>query len=543
MGALKHTFPNADLRPSSPGDGTTNLLFSNPLSVGIVLLAGLCARIYQAYAYFFDPDEALHTLLASYNSTPLTFKATLTTAHPPLLIIFLHYWRFLGHSEFMLRLPSVIVGTLSCWLLYLWLKKITDERTAFIALLLCSFAPALIELSAQVRQYAILNFFIAAALYCTERALEEDSALFINLFSVSLCGAVLTHYSGFLFVFAMGLYLLVRLRPWRARPQLFAIWAGGQAVVAALCIFFLLVHIPRLKQAGMPQGIAETWLRRSIYHPGESSLAIFPLRQTLRVFTYLFSHGFIGTLALVVFVVGVVSLVRTKTLVLKGPSAREVSFLIATPFLLNCILAIAGIYPYGGTRHDVYLASFAIAGISLELSLRRPKHIGWEIGVLVVGLAICNLFPAPPPLIRARDHRKALMNEAIESLKTQAPPGSTVFVGYQSGLEFGYYVCRQNIVQVFFPLERFSRTSCGPYTVIASWPHQWQFEAGELTPALNEVVDRYQIPSGTRLWLFEAGWSPANPAKVAEELSSLGCEPQRFGHNIRICAITVRKGQ
>jgi len=132
------------------------------------------------------------------------------------------------------------------------------------------------------------------------------------------------------------------------------------------------------------------------------------------------------------------------------------------------------------------------------------------------------------------------MREAIASLESQAPPGSTVFAGYQSGLMLGYYLCRHNIVQVFLPLDRFSKERCGPYTVIASWPQQWQFEAGELTPALHDAVQRYQIPLGTQLWLFEAGWMPADPAKVAEELSALGCKPRHFGSNIRICSITVK---
>src|SRR5579863_4692434 len=176
-------------------NGTATFFFPNPLSVALVLLGALAVRIYQAYSYFLDPDEALHTLLANYDSAALTYKATLTTAHPPLLILFLHYWRWLGQSEFILRLPSVVAGTLACWLVSLWLQKVTDESAAFVGLLLFSFAPALIELSAQVRQYAILNLFIAACLYFSERALREDSALFMDLFSLCLCGAVLTHYS------------------------------------------------------------------------------------------------------------------------------------------------------------------------------------------------------------------------------------------------------------------------------------------------------------------------------------------------------------
>src|SRR5579863_1009401 len=507
--------------------------------VAIVLAGGLAARIYQAYSYFLDPDEALHTLLASYGSAVLTFQATLTTAHPPLLIFLLHYWRWLGQSEFVLRLPSILAGTLSCWLICLWLRKVTDDSTAFVGLLLCTFCPALIELSAQVRQYAILNLFIAACLYCSERAVQDDSPVFMHLFSLSLCGAVLTHYSAFLFAFSMGVYLLVRMRPWNERFGVVASWAIGQIVVAAVCAFFLLVHIPRLKQAGMPQGIAETWLRKSIYHAEDTSLLLFPARQTLRVFTYIFSHGLLGTLALLIFIAGYVLLLKRKHMGNQRPSPRELSLLIGLPFVLNCGLAIAGKYPYGGTRHDVYLAFFAIAGIAVGLSWWRPKAAAWKIGVLALALTVCNLFPAPPPLIRASNHRKALMADAVALLKNSAPPGSILFTDYQSGLLLGYYLCHQGVVQVFVPLEPFAMKNCGDYAIIAPSPQQWQFEAGELTPALHEATQRFPVVPGTAVWLVEAGWMPKKPAEVTTELSNLGCKPRYFGSNIRFCAITI----
>src|ERR1700721_1204468 len=84
----------------------------------LVLLAGLSARLFEAWTHFLNPDEALHFLLASQPSVGLAYKAALTNAHPPLLILVLHYWRALGHSELMLRMPSVLAGTACCWITY-----------------------------------------------------------------------------------------------------------------------------------------------------------------------------------------------------------------------------------------------------------------------------------------------------------------------------------------------------------------------------------------------------------------------------------------
>jgi 4-amino-4-deoxy-L-arabinose transferase-like glycosyltransferase len=506
----------------------------------LVLIGGFVARLAQARSYFLNPDEALHYLLACFNSLALTYQATLTTAHPPLLIFLLHYWRALGQSELMLRMPSLLAGTASCWLIYLWLKRVTDRATAFLGLILLAFSPALIELSAEIRQYAVLMGFIAACLYFSERAVQERSLLFMGLFSVSLYGALLTHYSSLLFAFAMGIYMLVRLHSWRERKALFATWAGGQVLAIALIAYFFATHIAHLKQIGMDRAIADTWLRKSIYHRGENSLLLFPASQTLRVFTYLFSHGFLGTLALLAFLAGMISLLRRKSAPQKRPSARELAVLICLPFAVNCALAIAGLYPYGGTRHNAYLAFFALTGTSIGLASWKPRQTWRRTLIVILCLAVCNFFPAPPPLIRARNHKRALMNQAVAFLRGSAPPGSILFADYQSGLLLEYYACGQGVVQVFFPLEEFAQARCGPYTVITAEPQRWEFHAGEFAGQLASAAQKYGIAPGTSVWLFEAGWRTDSVAAVTLELSRLGCaQPRHFGDNILVCRVTV----
>ena len=309
----------------------------------LVLAGRLLARLYEAWAYFLNPDEALHNLLASQTSLGLSYKAALTNAHPPLLILVLYYWRLLGQSEWMLRLPSVLAGTACCGIIYRWLKLVTDRSTAFVGLLLFAFSPALIELSAEVRQYALLLLFMAACLYFSERAVRENSSFLMVLFSVSLCGALLSHYSSLIFAFTLGVYMLVRLYPYRERLRLVAVWGGGQIVALALTLYYLFTHVAELRRRGMAQGIAETWLKKSIFHAGENHVLVFVAAQTLRVFTYLLSHGVGGALALLAFLVGIISLLKRRKLTGdERPSARELALSLGLPFLVNCGAALAG---------------------------------------------------------------------------------------------------------------------------------------------------------------------------------------------------------
>src|SRR6202051_4526062 len=507
-----------------------------PLSV---LMVGFVARLVQAKQYFLNPDEALHYLLASQPSVSLAYKAALTNAHPPLLILILYYWRALGHSELMLRMPSVLAGTAGCWITYLWLKLVAERSTALTAFLLFSLAPSLLGLSAEIRQYALLLFFMSGCLYLSERAIRDDSIPEMILFSVSLYGALMTHYSSLIFAFTLGVYMAVRLYPYGKRRRLVAVWAAGQVGALALAAYYLITHVARLKQSGMAQGIAETWLRKSIFHPDENHVVAFVAAQTLRVFTYLLSHGVGGTLALAAFLLGMVSLLKQPSSG-KRPSSRELTLLFGLPLVVNCGVALAGLYPYGGTRHNAFLALFALSGAAIGLAAWKPRKTWVRPLVVLICLALCNFFPAPPPQIKAKNHGRILMKEAAESLRQFAPAGSVLFADYQSGLLLGYYVCGHGVVQTFPPLQSFSRSECGPYTVITARPQEWKFYASDLPGQLARAARTYNLAPGTTLWLFDAGWITDSAPALRKQSGQLGCSaPQIFGENIFWCQIAI----
>src|SRR5215469_5754675 len=122
--------------------------FSVPL---LLLAAGFLLRISNAVWRFLNADEALHYLLSVAPSVAAAEHASLTTSHPPLLIVFLYYWGMLGHAEWFLRLPEVLAGTAFCWVLFCWLRRVRNQNTALLGLVLWVFAPALVLLSAEIR--------------------------------------------------------------------------------------------------------------------------------------------------------------------------------------------------------------------------------------------------------------------------------------------------------------------------------------------------------------------------------------------------------
>src|SRR5215831_8965081 len=64
---------------------------------GVVVALAFVVRLWAAHGTFLNPDEALHFQIANHPSWMESYRASLTTAHPPLLIFVLHFWRGCGN--------------------------------------------------------------------------------------------------------------------------------------------------------------------------------------------------------------------------------------------------------------------------------------------------------------------------------------------------------------------------------------------------------------------------------------------------------------
>src|SRR5437763_12150870 len=106
--------PSLETERLDSATSTDSRFGTGRLTLALLITAGLAIRLFQAEYRFLNADEALHYLLSVQTSFAATYRASLTPAHPPLLIIFLHYWGMLGHSELHLRLPCVLAGVLFC---------------------------------------------------------------------------------------------------------------------------------------------------------------------------------------------------------------------------------------------------------------------------------------------------------------------------------------------------------------------------------------------------------------------------------------------
>src|SRR5207237_10811875 len=148
------------------------------------------------------------------------------------------------------------------------------------------------------------------------------------------------------------------------------------------------------------------------------------------------------------FIVGIVLLLTSKPDPTKPRiTSRWLGFLLVIPFIINCAAALAGIYPYGGTRHSVLLAMFAIPAIGVSIAKITGERVAYASAVALIVVIVSNLFGAPHrPYIPRADQNIAYMNQAIAFIDAQIPANDTLFADNQAALMLGHYVCHQRPV-------------------------------------------------------------------------------------------------
>ena len=471
----------------------------------LVISAGFVIRVITAAAGYLNPDEALHYLLANQASAALAYQASLTNAHPPFFFLLLYFLRFIGTSEFILRLPSVLAGTLLLWVTYKWLESAFNKTAALVGLLVLTFSPAIISVSTEVRGYGVLLLCMASALYFLERAFKQKSLRAMLLFSAALYLAILTHYSALWFTLAAAAYALILIWDRRLPGRLVKVWAASQAGVVSIYVFLYLTHISKLRGGGMEQEAAGGWLQSSYFDPVKDNLFAFVFNGTVAFFHYVCANRIVGIAMLLAFVAGVVVLFTKDVRREERWDRLGHLAILLLPFLLSWCAALARMYPYGGTRHSIFLTLFAIAGASFGLTKlieRKP----WP-GLFAVGFAmvVCNLYPTPPAQpVYAEHQSRALMSQTVNHIHQSIPPGKLVFVDYQTSVLLGYYLGKNQITRFDQPQKEFREFPYGGYRVVST--RHWLFNVENFGVELKRLRNVYDLPPGEMVWIISAGW-------------------------------------
>jgi uncharacterized membrane protein len=211
----------------------------------LVLVLGTILRFYNNTAVSLWHDEAFSALYIRYGWGEMMHRITLDV-HPPLYYIVLRFWSYIfGESLLSLRGFSILLGALTIWAAYMFVKKaFKSESLALVAALFIAINPFQIQYALEARMYTLGTFLVMISSWLMLKALESRSKKMWLWYGLTVAAALYTHYYLLFSVAAQGLYILyvlARERGWRGS------FRDNQLVNAIMAYAFaVILYIPWL---------------------------------------------------------------------------------------------------------------------------------------------------------------------------------------------------------------------------------------------------------------------------------------------------------
>jgi 4-amino-4-deoxy-L-arabinose transferase-like glycosyltransferase len=197
------------------------------LIVTALTLGGLAIRAVIAHQSIFADELSTYWISATHSlggvvslmyGTPHIPHAEIT---PPLYFLAAWVTTQFGHSVELLRLPSLIAGTLTIPLVYLLARRMAGRWAALLAAALTTLSPFMIYYSAEARAYGVMMALTIGSTLSMLLAVDTGRMRWWVSYAICSCAAIYTHYTC-AFVLAVQFLWLVWIHPEARRPALLA---------------------------------------------------------------------------------------------------------------------------------------------------------------------------------------------------------------------------------------------------------------------------------------------------------------------------------
>lgn len=173
----------------------------------------------------------------------LTYLQGAIREHPPLYYLVLSAWMNLGDgSEFALRFPSVLLGTVTVALFYRCVAEWTGHRVGWVAAFLLTLSPGHIWASQTARMYAQVVLFSLLSIHFFWLLLRDGGRWAWVGFALTAIGGLSTHYYFAFLILVENVLLVLGGRRYR---HLWSRWIGFHGAALALLALWLTGTGPR----------------------------------------------------------------------------------------------------------------------------------------------------------------------------------------------------------------------------------------------------------------------------------------------------------
>lgn len=305
-------------------------------------IAGIFIRIWGLWDYAFNPDEVMLSFVADATNFTDMWVGIKNQTNAPLIYVMLHLLIMFSKNELLLRCISLVPGAGLIIVFYFLGKKVSGAVSGITMAFLCAFGYGAVQLSQVVRPYSLLLLFLSGAVYFFAACLEKPGKKYLCGYSLCMLLSIATHYPAVMPCAAVGCAWLLRLiiekKPFTAYRSVIMAHLPPLALFCILYVFHISYH---LGGGGVYGAIKETYLA-----------PLFPqtfsgfMTNTRDFFGYLYLPPY-ATLFAVLSMLGVIALLNT--------ARRLLAIAIVLTFAVTIVLTIFKLFPFGGSRHSIYL--------------------------------------------------------------------------------------------------------------------------------------------------------------------------------------------
>ena len=329
----------------------------------------------------------------------------------PLYFLLLRPWReLMGNSEFALRYPSAVFGTLVIPLGYILVRQLGFGRRSGVLLgLLLATSPYLIWYGQEAKMYAILLAIVTLAMLAYLRALTGRGIKWWIVFVISTSLSFYLHILSPLMLGGYGVITLLRLDHLRRH------WLGWLISMACLTLPYLPLVI---------------WQLPILIDGPDLGHPFYPLQQELYILLQLYSGGLIRSLGLMPIVLFVFLFlcglfVSNRQSISQRSAFPQRSLLAVWALLPPMVVYLISLrVPVFQDRYLIYITPAFYLIVSLGL-IQVRQHSHWLASLGLGMILLVNLIGIWQ---QQRQPIKADFRAATAYLATEAQHPATVMV-------------------------------------------------------------------------------------------------------------------
>jgi hypothetical protein len=466
------------------------------LVLGGLVLAGLALRLAVPRGIWLDEAITIHQARLSLHD--LFQNLYQGDRQPPLyhLVLWLTIRAF-GHSEFAVRLPSLIAGTLVVPVLYGLGRELYDRRTGLLAAAFAAVSPILIWYSQEVRMYEFATLFGLLALLTQLRVIRRGTMIDWAAYILATAALLWSHYFGLLLIGVQQLVfigvLVIRKRAGQPVKPLALGFAYSLAVLVMQLVPLLVFAHHQFQvtssAAGSPSGTYDY-------------LSFYSVLANIAWSVWGYQPD-----AITVLMAALWPLFLLLSLVLLGRGgSRQTTALGAGAMALVVLLIVVSAFDrsFFEVRNFLLLVPLVLLLIARLITgwIRQPRArllvAGGVIATLLIGLADQQLNKSNPRLFDFRG--------AIQDIKANAGPNALVlYEPLDMRYVLEYYAPNLRSQPLSAPIS--SEKEGSPIFLLASFQgnrtffNQTNRAVGQLT-FFRRFVHRYKTPQ-TLVWEFQ----------------------------------------